>query len=96
MAKTTVTIEVEINFPEGKRKIEMVQKKGYEIEDCEEGKVVILILADGQELTGIFKGMADNDVKITSVAASSGKLLDRMTLGYNINWVSKYFEELKN
>ena len=95
MSKTKITAEVEINFPEGKRKIEMVQKKGYEIEDCEEGKVVILILTDGQELTGIFKGMADEDVKISSVAASSGKLLDKMVLGYNIRYVANYFEEIK-
>lgn len=52
---TTVTFGVEINFPDGKREIEMVQKRGHEIEDCEEGKVVILILTDGQELTGIFR-----------------------------------------
>jgi len=87
MNKTTITAKVEIDFPTGEKNIEMILKQGYEIENCKEGKVVMLNLTDGQELTGIFKGMADEDVKL-------GTLDGKHTLGYNIHWVNQYFEEL--
>ena len=40
MSKQTVTAEVEIDFKDGKRTIEMVIKEQYEIEDWEEGKTI--------------------------------------------------------
>lgn len=83
-----LTVTVEVNFPSGKREIEMSVKKGYDIEECEEGLVVCLNLLNGETHTGIFKGMADEDVKLGSL---SGKHM----LGYNINWISTYYEEIK-
>ena len=57
MSKQTVTAEVEIDFKDGKRTIEMVMKEQYEIEDCEEGEAVMLNLRNGETYTGVFKGM---------------------------------------
>ena len=43
--------EVEIDFKDGKITIEMVMKEPYEIEDCEEGKAVMVCnLQDGHEV----------------------------------------------
>ena len=87
----TVTAEVEVELPTGKKKIEMLLKKRTEIEDCEEGKIIILNLVDGQELTGIFKGLTeDEDVKIAPLSGS------KMVLGYKLKWIDNYFEEIKS
>lgn len=83
-----ITATVEVNFPDGKRTIIMVRKKGHDIEECDEGKVVILNLVNNDSLTGIFKGMAGDDVKL-------GSLDGKHTLGYNVKWVRNYFEETK-
>lgn len=89
MPKILPTIAtVEIKFPDGNREIEMELKKSWDIEYCEKGKVVVVNLVDGQQLTGIFKGMADEDVLL-------GTLDGKLTLGYKQHWISNYFEEIK-
>jgi hypothetical protein len=87
MSKTTVTAEVEIDFKDGKRTIEMVIKKPYEIEDCEKGKAVMLNLRNGETYTGIFKGM-DGDEDIMLGSLSGGK-----TIGLKVGWLNDYFEQ---
>lgn len=87
MSKTTVTAEVEIDFKDGKRTIEMELKSPHEIEDCEIGKTVMLNLRNGETYTGIFKGMdGDEDIILGS--------LDRgNTIGLKVNWVKDYLEQ---
>lgn len=88
MSKQTVTAEVEINFKEGKRTIEMVMKEPYEIEDCEEDKAVMLNLHNGETYTGIFKGMdGHEDIMLESLSGKS-------TIGLKLAWVCDYFEQL--
>lgn len=88
MSKQTVTAEVEINFKEGKRTIEMIMKEPYEIEDCEEGKAVMLNLHNGETYTGIFKGMDGyEDIMLESLSGKS-------TIGLKLTWVCDYFEQL--
>jgi hypothetical protein len=68
----TVTAEVEIDFKEGKRTIEMELKEPHEIEDCEEGKAVMLNLRNGETYTGIFKGMdGDEDIMLGSLSGGN-------------------------
>jgi hypothetical protein len=83
----TVTAEVEIETTEGTRSIQMLLQPGAKISECKTGKVVMLNLSDGQTPTGVFKGMSGDDVKL-------GALRSDLTLGYNIQWVDTYFEEL--
>ena len=84
----TVTAKVEIDFKEGKRTIEMELKEPYEIENCEEGKAVIINLRNGETYTGIFKGMdGDEDIMIGSL---SGKNI----IGLKVNWIEDYFEQV--
>lgn len=85
---TQVTAEAEIDFLTGKRTIQMLLKGGHSIENCEVGKVVMLRLINDDELTGIFKGMSDEDVML-------GTLDGKHTLGYKHRWVAEYFEEIK-
>lgn len=84
----TVTAEVEIDFKEGKRTIEMELKEPHEIEDCEEGKAVMLNLRNGETYTGFFKGMdGGEDIML-------GSLSGGITIGLKVNWVNDYFEQV--
>lgn len=88
MSKQTVTAEVEIDFKEGKRTIAMVMKEPHEIEDCEEGKAVMLNLRNGETYTGIFKGMdGDEDIRL-------GSLSGKNTIGLKVGWLNDYFEQV--
>lgn len=89
MSKIKKTAEVEIDFKEGKRTIEMVMKESSEIEDCEEGKAVMLNLRNGDTYTGIFRGM-DGDEGIMLGALKSG-----LMIGVEVSWLNNYFEETK-
>lgn len=90
MSKQTVTVEVEIDFKEGKKTIEMIIKDPYEIEDCEEGKVVILNLINGKIYTGIFKGMdGDEDIML-------GSLSGKNTIGLKVGWLNEYLEQVSS
>lgn len=84
----TVTVEVEIYSKEGKRTIEMVMKEPYEIEDCEEGKIVVLNLCNGETYSGIFKGMYDDDDIML------GSLSGKTAIGVKVGWLNDYFEQI--
>jgi len=84
----TVVAEVKIDFKEGKKTIEMELKEPCDIENCEEGKVVMLNLRNGETYTGTFKGMdGDDDIMIRSL--TSGR-----TIGLKVKWVSNYLEQI--
>lgn len=85
----TTRASVEIDFQEGKRTIEMELKEDYEIEDCEEGKVIVLNLCNGETYTGIFKGMDSEDVML-------GSLTSQNIIGLSTAYINDYFEEIKN
>jgi hypothetical protein len=90
MIKQTVTAEVEIDFKDGKRTIEMEMKGPYEIEDCEEGKVVMINFRNGDTYTGIFKGMdGDDDIMLGSLSGKS-------TIGLKVGWINDYFEQVES
>lgn len=80
-------IEAEINFKNGKRTIEMELKEDYEIHDCEVEKVIMLNLFNGENYTGIFKGMDDDQIMLGSLSGEN-------TIGLSIAVVNDYFEEL--
>ena len=86
MLKTTVKAEVEIDFKEGKKTIEMMLKSASEIDDCEEGKAIILNLRSGEAYTGIFKGMDDEEIML-------GSLSEKNTIGLKVSWVRDYYEQ---
>lgn len=88
MSEKKVKAEVEIDCKEGKKTIEMVMKEPYDIEDCEEGKVVMLNLRNGETYTGIFKGMdGDEDIMLASLSGKN-------TIGLKIAWLNDYFEQV--
>lgn len=77
-----------VTAKEGKRTVEMELKEPHEIENCEEGKAVMLNLRNGETYTGIFKGM-DDDEYIMLGSLSGGN-----TIGLKVNWVNDYFEQV--
>jgi hypothetical protein len=85
MSNTKITAEVEIDFPDGKRVIDMAKKRNREIYDCDNGVVVMLHLRNGDMYTGFFKGIDDDDVLLGSLA---GKNL----IGLKLEWIDFYFE----
>lgn len=80
------TIEVELQFPDGSKTINMNRKNPLEINGCEIGRIICLLIKNGEEITGIFKGMDKETIMIESL---SGK----HCLGYKTDWVSSYLEE---
>ncbi len=85
--KTTVTAEVEINFKEGKKTIEMLLKQPHEIANCTEGKAIVLNVKTGNQYTGIFKGMDCEEILL-------GSLSGKGTIGINTSAVNDYFEQV--
>lgn len=67
----------------------MELKENYEIEDCEEGKVIVLNLCNGETYTGIFKGIDGQDIIIESLNSQN-------TIGLRASFINDYFEEIKN
>jgi small nuclear ribonucleoprotein (snRNP)-like protein len=90
MPKQKVTSEVQINFKEGKRTIEMLMKDHYEIENCEKGKIVMLNLIIGETYTGIFKGIDDEEEIIL------GSISSENTIGIKLEWLKSYFEQVSS
>lgn len=83
-AIATVTLDLE----EGKKDVKMVFKPGYDIEECQEGKAVILHVGNGhEEYSGYYKGMDGDTVMLASF--QSGK-----RIGLELDWISNYWEEL--
>lgn len=85
----TLTLEVEIDFKEGKKTIEMQLKEDYEIDECEEGKLIVLNLCNGETYTGIFKGIDGQDIMI-------GSLSNQTIIGLQASFINDYFEEIKD
>lgn len=83
-----IIAKVEIDFNGRKRIIEMELKEPHEIEDCEDGKVVILYLCNGETYTGFFEGMDGNEYIVLG-ALSGGD-----TIGLKVNTVNDYFEQV--
>lgn len=82
-----VIAEVEIDFAEGKKTIEMLLKSPIEIDDCEVGKIIVLNLRSGETYTGIFKGMDDEYIML-------GSLTMQVTIELKALWVRDYFEQV--
>jgi hypothetical protein len=89
MSEQQVIVTVEIEFPVGKKEIKMQAKDRDQISECAENKVVVIYLVDGQQYTGIFKGMDGSDDIMLS------NLLGKNTIGLQVNWIKAYLEEIK-
>ncbi len=83
----TITAEVEINFADGNRTVEMMLKHPNEINDCQEGKAVVLNLRNGDQYTGIYQGIDEDDEIMLGSASSKN--------GIGIKWraIENYFEQ---
>lgn len=59
-----------------------------EIENLEEGKEVVLIFANGEEYTGIFKGLDDEQIILKALDSES-------MIGLPLNMLKSYLERFK-
>lgn len=83
-----IRAEVTIETNEGDKTYEMVAKTPYEIEDCEKGKLVVLIGRDGSQWSGIFNSCDDEDVVISAIDEPSRKI------AFPLDGIDVYFEEI--
>ncbi|MFA5433162.1 MAG: hypothetical protein WC319_09925 [Candidatus Paceibacterota bacterium] len=59
-----------------------------EIENLEEGKEVVLLFANGEEYTGIFKGLDDEEIILKALESES-------MIGLPLNMLNGYLERFK-
>jgi len=78
------TLKLNLEY-EGKN-YEVIQKDAYDIENCEEGKFVSLILKNGEEYNGVFRGMDNEDIMLRSVCLQH-------TIGFSLRFLKYYFEQ---
>ncbi|RYY23500.1 MAG: hypothetical protein EOP41_06425 [Sphingobacteriaceae bacterium] len=99
MSKTNneeVTISLKLKFDNGNKTVKLLKKEGKAIELCDEGKLIMVDLSDGQNLIGIFQGV-DQDCgnfmisKLPKTGAES-----KLMLGYPIKAISDYYESAKS
>jgi hypothetical protein len=85
--KYKITHEFEFEFEDGKRTINMESKDISDIEDCDVGKIISLLLHNNECYTGVFKGIDEDDIMIKT---SNGT----HTIGVKTYWVKSYLEEI--
>jgi hypothetical protein len=73
-----------------KKDIEIEGKETYDIHECEEGKVVILLGFNDEQITGVFRGTLDDAEIIISPLDD-----DKSRFAFNMNAIAFYFEEIK-
>jgi len=89
MSEQQAIATVAIEFPEGKKEIQMEVKNGDQISECAENKVVVIYLVDGDQYTGIFKGMdGSDDIMLSSLSGKN-------TIGLQVCWIKTFLEEIK-
>ena len=59
-----------------------------EIENLEEGKEVVLLFANGEEHTGVFKGLDDEEIILKALESES-------MIGLPLNMLNGYLERFK-
>ena len=84
-----VRAEVGIKINGVEKDYEMVIRETYEIEDCEDGKIVLLLGHDGSQWTGRFRGTYDEDIILESLDNPTSRI------ALNSDGVGMYFEEIK-
>jgi hypothetical protein len=75
------------------KEIEIEGKETYDLEDCDEGKVVILFGYGDDQITGIFRGTSDDGENEDVILSTLDD--DKVRLAFNMNAIAFYFEEIK-
>ncbi len=63
-------------------------RNANEIENLEEGKEVVLIFTNGEQYTGIFKGLADEQIILKALKSDA-------MIGLPLNMLDGYLERFK-
>lgn len=81
-----VRAEVTLKINGEEKTIEMLLKESDEIEDCEKGRIVILLTHDGNQWTGRFKYSDGENVTIEPLDGGRA-------LAFEADWFNEYLEE---
>jgi len=82
---------IEIDFNGVKETYPCVLKQANEIDECEEGKIVVLCLKNGEVYTGVFKGIDDDDEDVMLESLNK-----KHTIGLKTYWIKEFYEVEKN
>lgn len=82
-----VRLEVVLEINGEEKTIEMLLKESDEIEDCEKGKMVVLLTHDGNQWTGYFQSSDGENVSIKPFGS-------RVSLSFELEWFNEYLEEV--
>ena len=89
MEEEEIRAEVTINTKDGSKTYEMVVNHPAYLDDCEKGKLVVLIGHDNSQWSGIFDSVDDEDVIIESIDTPGRKIA--LPLGV----IALYLEEIE-
>tara|TARA_R110002126_G_scaffold289552_2_gene444710 strand:- start:6313 stop:6576 length:264 start_codon:yes stop_codon:yes gene_type:complete len=81
-----IILEIEVDFKEGTKTIQSELKQPFDIEECEEGKYVVLSLLNGENYSGFYRGMDDQTIMLESLNRGQ-------TIGLEFNWLDNYLEQ---
>ncbi len=84
--KTIVTADVEVHYSAGKKTIKMILKNPDDIQNCPEGKTVVINLRNGETYAGFFRGFDDSTIMLKSTMSGG-------VIGLELPWIVNYFEE---
>lgn len=84
-----IRAEIEIRTKEGIKTYLTVAKSSDELDECENGKIVILIAHDQNQWCGLFEEVTEEDVIISDLDDRSKRI------AFPLYGVAFYFEELE-
>ena len=81
-----IKAEIELEIKGKKNTFEMIIKEPSDLEDLEDGHIVMLNLKNGEQYTGIFDGLDEyNEILLKSLESDQ-------RIGLKIWWVRDYLE----
>ena len=89
MESKKVIATITVKYPKGEKDVETELKNQHDIGSCEEGKFIYMHLFNGNEYSGIFKGMDEETVLL-------GSLVSEDIIGIESECIENYFEEILN
>jgi hypothetical protein len=79
--------KVEVTIGDEEKTIDMLLKSSDELDECEKGKIIMLILKDNKTWSGTLENFDGENIELKPLTGGR-------SLGFEINWVAEYLEEM--